>query len=250
MRLPAVLTAALGVTLAAAAWAADPAGLFDKPLREEHVPIANPQAQSEVTCATYPGFMVKQVDMGEVGAEQLSILPLAKGAKPACKRENAKGELVVPPDAWGGYFKGAKGQFVFFDADDGWNGGMGFAVFNAADGAKLYESAAQRFVSIDQPQGSEQIRLRFDRLYQAPCSLRADETGCWQIIRQATGLAAAPPPDCRASYEAEEKRLPDRLKEVDADPSVVEYRIEVMLAPGQPPKETPLSPAKRCFAAD
>jgi len=92
--------------------------LFDKPLLEKHAPLprdpANPQFKPLLSCFYYPLFMVKQVDLGEEGAEQLSILYREKGREqPLCRRANAKDEMVINPNEWTGYFKGVRGKFVF-----------------------------------------------------------------------------------------------------------------------------------------
>jgi hypothetical protein len=86
---------------------------------------------------------------------------------------------------------------VFFDADDGWNDGVGFAIF-AADGKKLFDDIAKSLHAIDvTPAG---IAVRYIRVFGAYCSLRADAAGCWQRIKRDTGLAVASPPDCTAAY--------------------------------------------------
>src|ERR1700761_2785037 len=140
----ALLLAGLGLAALAGAGparAADPG--FDKPIKQGHQPLARSTSKSPkigTTCFYFTGFMVKQVDEGEEGAEQLSIVPAANPAKPPpCQRDNLPDEKVVPPDEWSGYFKGVKGDYVLFEAEDGVNGAVGFAVFAAASGKKLFE---------------------------------------------------------------------------------------------------------------
>lgn len=224
--------------------------LFDKPLQEKHVPLPkdpdNPQSRPMLSCFYYPHFMVKQVDLGEEGAEQLSILPLSKGqAEPSCRRANAKDEMVIDSRAWSGYFKGVMGNFVFFDADDGVNGGSGFAVFSGADGGKIFEDIAKsdlRSVALVAPgpqrgpnsNSPSAIQLRYRRVYQAPCSLRAAEQNCWASIRQLTGLTDASPPHCAA-----------------ADPSVLTYDVEAVLdSRDTTVRVTAASKVMECYAAD
>ena len=178
-------------------------GLFDAPIKLVRLPLpadpANPQAKAQLSCFYFPRFMIKEVDLGELGAEQLSVIPVAQGAKrPVCKRENIDGEIVIPGDEWSGYFWGVKGGYVFFSAEDGWNGGMGFAVFDM-NGKKLFEDAAKTWHSI-QAVGPG-ATLRYQRVYEAPCSLKGEDgTGCWQQIQKDTGLASASAPDCAATY--------------------------------------------------
>jgi hypothetical protein len=218
--------------VAAPAWLASSSGtaaaataLYDKPAKVQHLPLPsdpqNPQAKTELSCIYFRHFMVKEVDLGEKGADQLSILPLAAGLPmPVCRRENAADEKVVSPNDWSGYFDGVKGSYVFFSADDGWNDGMGFAVFAAADAKKLFDDVAKKWRSIAlTPSG---IAMRYERVYGATCSLQADRAGCWRKIKQDTGLEGAAP-DCTAAYKLEEKRTPTMVQSVIDDPTVIDY---------------------------
>src|SRR5215472_9635441 len=116
------------VLLTQCAWAAS----FDKPLATKTVDLGPSKyssgARAQVKCYYFPGFMVKEVDEGEKGAARLAIVPHT-GLIPKCTQAKSKSEMVVDPDEWSGYFKGVKNNYVFFDGDDGFNGGMGFAVY-------------------------------------------------------------------------------------------------------------------------
>jgi hypothetical protein len=231
---------------------------FDKALDEKHVPLPPNQESSrkpELSCYYYAGFMVKEVDLGEKGAEQLSIIHMPRGReRPSCQRENVEGEVII--EDWGGYFMGVKGKYVFFDGDDGWNdNSRGFAIFEGPE-----DWQAGRLLFWDHAEGDPSVNLihdgvslRYKKVYEAPCSLRADLQGCWNTIKQATGLTAKSPPDCSASYEQEEKRMsynPELAKEVAQDPSVVDYEVEVVLAGSQVLRITPVSEAMTCTAAE
>src|SRR5260370_24590020 len=116
-------------------------GTFDQPLSKKVVDLgrseSSPGRRAKVTCYFFPHFMVKEVDMGEKGAERLAIVPIAGYLSLGkCTKSQDPGEKVVKPDDWGGYFKRLKDNFVCFDADDGMNSGMPFAVFDAATGKK------------------------------------------------------------------------------------------------------------------
>ena len=230
-RMVCAVMAACAVIAAVPARAA-PSVLFDKPIKLVRHALPrdpdNPQAKPEIRCSYYPHFMVKEIDLGEPGADQLSILPLAAGKAPDCKRANASDEIVVKE--WSGYLKGVKGDYIFWDADDGWNGGLGFAV-TTADGKKLFEDVAKptlRAVELA-PDGS--LTLRYTRVYGAPCSLRADAAGCWDKIKQQTGLAD-PAPDCRAAYEREMKRVPKFAQQTIDDPTAVDYEAVTTISGG------------------
>lgn len=229
-----ICTFALGLAPAVAS-ARDTSGLFDAPADEKHLPLApnplNPQAKPELSCFYYRDFLVKQIDRGEKGAEQLSILAFAAGsAKPECKEGNAASEYILDNKEWGGYFRGAKGSYVFFDADDGQNGGIGFAIFNAADGKRLFDDTALDFHSIQTT--ATGIVMRYKRVYSLPCSLVSEPASCWGKITQAVNLDTMPP-DCTASYKAEQIRSGMKAEELAPDPSVLDYEAETTLEGGQ-----------------
>ena len=222
---------AAGTSVAGApAWAV--ADLFDAPVKVEHLPLpadpANPQAKAQLSCFYFPHFAVKEIDLGQPGADQLSIIPIAAGAKrPVCKRENIDSEIVIRGEDWSGYFWGVRGSYIFFSAEDGWNGGMGFAVFDA-NAKKLFEDAAKTWHSV-QP-GKDGVSMRYLRVYEAPCSLKGDDgAGCWQQIQKDTGLSEAAMPDCTATYQAEQQRTPNLAQQVLADPTVFDYEVSVWL---------------------
>lgn len=48
---------------------------------------------------------------------------------------------VIRYPEWVGYFKGAKGNLVFFDADDGINGGMPFVVYDSKTGKSVFKDS-------------------------------------------------------------------------------------------------------------
>lgn len=248
-------------------WAGGTPSLYDKPLRETHLPLprdpSNPRNKPMLSCFYYLHFMVKQVDLGEEGAEQLSILHEVNGpAEPPCRRANAKDEIVIDPKAWGGYFEGAKGNFVFFHAEDAFNGGLGFAVFDGIRGKKLFEDEAEldkgiiKFAAIavlkdPNSKSGTVIRLRYQRVYPAQCSLRADKGNCWKSIQRATGLKNTTPPNCAAAYEAEKKRSPEWADSVDSDPSVIAFDVEVVVAAKNTTVRVPIiQKAMECHPAE
>lgn len=261
----------LALVLATPAAAGDTG--FDPPLATQTrtVPPTAERPKATLACRTYAGFMVKVVDEGEVGAAQLSILPIAPGAsRPACRRENAADEKVISAKDWDGYFKGVKGDYVLFDAADGVNGALPFAVFSAATGAKLLEDAALGALHRVALDGGT-LTLGYRRSVTADCSVPHDGAACWTKLAAANGLAADKAPDCAAGYaRARRAMAKDRceaqgrpvagcleteLKAYDAQgwdaaPSVVLYEAETVLAPGQPPKVTARGPALACHPSD
>src|SRR5260370_28648838 len=109
-------------------------GPFTTPLSKKVVNLARseslPGRRAKVTCYFFAHFMVKEVDLGEKGADRLAIVPVEKGKTTRCTKSQDPAEKVVKADEWSGYFKGVKDNFVFFNADDGMNGGMPFAVYD------------------------------------------------------------------------------------------------------------------------
>ena len=237
MRTPVLILLCSLLPASAMAKDKDAAGLFDKPAKVAKVPLPadplNPSFKPAVSCSYFKDFAVKEINRGEVGAE-LSIVPLAGGGEAyKCREAAAPGEIATKD--WSGYFSGVRGAYIFFRADDGTNGGLGFAIFSP-DGKKLFDDTAkgtQGPRAIDATASG--LAMRYTRVYQAGCSLFADPAGCWAKVRQATGLTQSTAPDCAASYKAEEKRMkgtPNQAK-VAALPSVVDYEAVATLDAGQ-----------------
>jgi hypothetical protein len=268
----AIIAAALaGAFLAPGAIAAPSANaLFDPPVatQKRALPAAKGAPKATLTCNYYPRFMVKQIDEGEVGAAQLSIVAGDAAHKPACQRANLPGEKVIDAKDWSGYFKGAKGDYAFFDSEDGVNGALGFAIVAAADGKKLFEDSAVgdlQGVALD----GAALTLRYKRSFSGDCSVPQAGAGCWSKIAAATGLEAAPP-DCAAGYlKARNELAKDRceaqgkadaaclaaaVKEIeaqhwDAAPSVVVYDAQTILQSGQATVK-PLAGERICHPSD
>ena len=202
----------------------DVATPFDQPVAVDNVDLPpnkdNPDARPAVNCYRYKGFMVKEVDLGEVGAEKLAILP--ENAK--CEREDAAEKKVTDPVA--GYFLGAKGDLAFFQAPDGFNGGMPYVVIDTSTMKKLFEDSFEGadFEKIDNQGGG--LTLDYVRSFSADCSLYLDGTACAQKIKKETALGTTVPlPDCTAAYDAEKKRTPDYAREIEQLPSVISYPV-------------------------
>jgi hypothetical protein len=233
-----------------AAMAAAPS-LFDTPKDTQVVKLPadpeNPQAKPKRTCTYYPGFVVKEIDMGEVGAADLSITTIS-GEAPKCKRDIAH-EVNIDPETWSGYFKGAKGDFVFFDGEDGWNGGMPFAVFSGKTGRKLFSDTRKgdTYAAIEAADGA--LTLRYRRVWLAPCSMMADAKGCWKKIVAATSLEGSARPECAAAYRKEMERTPKFAGDIPAMPSVISYEVETRHAGGKL-TVTPRPGAVECWLPD
>jgi hypothetical protein len=201
---------------------------FDEPLTVDNAPLpkdkANPDAQPQVNCYRFAGFMVKEVDLGEKGAASLAI------AKPdaACEKTGGKDEKPIKDDV-AGYFFGAKGNLAFFQADDSYNGGLPFVVYDTKTMKKLFDDSLEGndFDALDV--NGTVVKITYRRVYSADCSLYKDGGDCAAKLKQATGLGTpdAALPDCGAAYDAEKKRTPDYAKEIEDLPSVISYDAEL-----------------------
>jgi hypothetical protein len=187
------------------------AGTFDKPSSKRVVDLgpspSNPpgrntkeQTRAKVTCYYFSGFMVKEVDMGEKGAERLAIVPVRKNELHTCSRLRDPGEREINSDDWSGYFMGVKGRLVFFSADDGWNGGTGFAVFDAKTGRKIFDDVALGNLEFSEAAGSA-TSLHYTRVVDGGCIIPKEQSACWDKIKNKLGLDSTSMPDCKSGYE-------------------------------------------------
>ena len=278
MRASILLSAALlagGAAIASPAPKPAASGVFEPPLSVERIPLGGDAKgaarKRRLSCFFYRRVRVKELDLGEVGAAELAILPLAPGAaKVRCERRAAPGEIVIPAKEWSGYFKGVKSGYVFFDAEDGNNGGLGFAVFDERTGRKLFEDLAVGELRAAEPGGAA-LRLRYRRAFAAACSIPQDGKQCWTATSaRLPGLETAPPPDCAAGYlkaksamaagrcEAQGRKRPDclaaEMKRLDEQrwneaPSVIGYDAEAEVGGGRQSVRA-LGGALSCWPAD
>lgn len=225
---------------------------FDPPLKKQVLDFGPSPFVSgyriKLSCFFYPSFVVKQFDEGEKGAEWLAIAPVEKGIQP-CANSHSANEKVIDPKEWSGYFKGGKGNLVFFDADDGTDGGLPFAIYDAGTGKKIFEDsaydasmwskkpAASPFNWLRGLAGGAQFHLQYLRVAEAGCDLHLHRASCWRQVEKKFGLKPAPAPVC-SGYE----RITTRYE------SSVAYPVEVWLFP-QPATKTIGGPVK-CWPVD
>jgi hypothetical protein len=217
--------------------------------RIRRIPPQNPNAKRQVSCFYYRSIVVKQVDYGEVGAERLALLPVLSGNATPCRVVRETNEYVIPPDSWSGYFKGVKAEYVFFDAPDGTNGGLGFMVMRVYGRRTLFEDTAQHGIErMDIQEGT--LRLRYQRVFAADCSVLTAGTACRARLVRDTGVAQASLSICAQGYQAARQTMArgrcnaqghkepacvsDELARLDAQkwddaPTVVVYEVEASL---------------------
>ncbi len=176
---------------------------FDAPLKTRHVELKadprNPQAKRRVSCFYYRSVVVKEVDLGEVGAERLALLPVLAGNATPCRDTKETYEYEISADRWSGYFRGVKADYAFFDAPDGTNGGLGFMVLRLVDRKPLFEDVAQHGIQAIEAL-DRSLKLRYQRVYQGKCSAINDGAGCRAALSQETGVAEASLSGCAGGY--------------------------------------------------
>jgi len=190
---------------------------FDKPLKKTVVDLgpspfyrATQHVRNKLTCYYYSTFTVKEYDQGEKGAEWLSIVP---SAQVACTRRHREDEKVYLSPEWSGYFRGAKGTDVFFDAPDGDDGGLPFAIFDVRTGRKLFEDSSlldyyQKTLHIKNAfhfasEADQVPRLTYLRVVRAGCDLKTEQADCWNKIRAEFGIVQTDIPVCSGYEQAE-----------------------------------------------
>jgi hypothetical protein len=244
---------------------------FDKPQFTKTVDLgpsrSTPGARAKVTCYFFSSFMVKEVDMAEKGAARLAIAPAIKSKLRTCSRLRDEGEKEINSDEWTGYFKGVKGDLVFFDADDGVNGGMGFAVFSAKTARKIFDDVALGPVQLSTRE-DKVVTLTYTRLAAGDCVIPKEQAACWDKIKQKLSLDSAAAPDCKAGYEKSAQEMargrcqaqkadnPECLakeitlarQQANDSPSVISYPVEVVLGPE--PAIKPANGNVGCWPAD
>jgi len=168
------------------------------------------RARNTLTCYWYPTVMVKQYDTNQKGAEWLSFIRIAANTHPECTLTHVLGEKVFDKGSeWTGYFAGVKEDFVFFDDDDGYDGGMRFVVYDSRTGTKIFEDAEClrgwyaknppfapfNRMRISKVQGGP-VTLKYLRVEQADCDLRDDKASCWDHVRVKIDVKSSEAPVC------------------------------------------------------
>ncbi len=205
---------------------------FDKPLKKTNVDFGpspfypgSRHIRKKLTCYFYSTFTVKEYDEGQKGAEWLSIVPSPHAA---CTQTRTKDEKVYVEPEWSGYFRGARGTFVFFDAPDGTDGGMPFAVFDAGTGRKLFEDSSpldyyQRTLHIKNAfriasAGEQNSLLTYFRVVPTDCDLRTEQADCWNKVKAKFDIKETDIPVCIGYEKAAGKRE-----------SAIAYPVSVLL---------------------
>lgn len=239
-----------------------PDATFDTPIDKKVVDFglssANPPGRqtmrNRLSCYFYANFMVKEHnDQGMKGAELLTITPITGQAQPACSQEIGPGETVIGKEGkgWWGYYWGAKGNYVFFSAADGWDGGIPFAIYNFKTGKKVFEDSSYeggnwnlkpepspfnslRVTAVQ----SQPLTLKYLRVVEAKCDLHLwKKEACWSSVRRRLGLKDAKTPIC-SGYDDIDIRYD----------SAIAYPVEVSLT--KPPVAKTTAGPVKCWPVD
>lgn len=202
--------------------AAEPEANYDPEIDLREVDLGPARTSSELRaalrCHYYRGFMVKEVDLGEMGNARMSFLPAPPNNPPPCQRDPLPGEVEIPGDIWHGYFAGAIGRYAVFRADDTVNGAIGFAIFQVNGRAPIYVSATVGPLRFDHgPAG--RLLLRFDRRHDADCSVPRLGAICARATAAATAAAPVASDLCTIGYEAARRFQARRYCEAEDDTS-------------------------------
>jgi len=142
---------------------------------------------------------------------------------------------------WSGYFDGVKDNLVFLDGDDGYNGGMPFAVFDADSQKKLFEDSIQ-LVTRDgfsfTRRADGQLVVKYLRVLVGECSVPKNGMMCWNQFKEKIEMKSAPMPVCK-DYPPPDSGTAN---------SVIAYPVEVTFYPK--PRIRPVGNPVKCWPED
>jgi hypothetical protein len=186
---------------------------FEKPTAKVEHPVLPSKeildSRAHVTCYEFSNFGVLEVDLGEIGAERLSLLAaLKKGDKRTCVRDDKTGEK--PTGLTDHYFWGVKGPYAFFRSADGVNGFSELVVLEGATGKKVLTASFEDPLKFSGT--GKTLGLSFMTEIAADCSYPKDGKVCWEKMLKKAGVPDvlyAKAPDCPlAINEADGDKLP------------------------------------------
>ena len=216
------LTAAFAVSwcCAAPAFTQTP-DQFDKPATVRSIK-PKPDDSTEIRCTYFPDLMVRQTQDGPT-SENAAIM---RDPKATCTAKAGPGETVL--DTNGMTLDGRRDAYLLFSDLDP-HGATGFVVIDAKSGKIVLRDAALSnpvLQSLTLENGN--LRLRYKRGINAPCSLMENAPKCWaQLVKEGlvpTDIKAPPAQICTDAYK--------RDKAPRDNPSIVVYATEVIIDAG------------------
>lgn len=187
---------------------------FDTPLSKNVVdlgPSPSPhwKARLWLTCYVYPGFVIKQETGDDLKGPRSVVLIEYSKAVPPCTLTPMPGEVRL--DEFGG-FVGARGRYLFLEAEDGTDGGLQFVVYDLRKRQRIFEDSES--LTFSPPFNSrenlstlhvsgeleDEIKLTYVRVVRTNCDLHREANRCWNDLRAQFGVTEPGPPKCRG-YE-------------------------------------------------
>jgi hypothetical protein len=251
----ALLVLAAALPVAAANY--DGAPPFEKAADTKTVKLdpaaTEPGSSKEVRCFYFSHVLVKEIDEGEIGDQQISYMILGPGqAIPDCAEKPIAGEKKLRSDE--SYFWGTAADRLFLVDADGANGTIGFRVYDPQSSRELFHDTIKldsRLREITADAGK--LHLSYTRAVTGSCSVVTGGETCWRAITGKMQMPETAPPDCRAGYDAAMRRqveeacsgqggdsdkaeclqreTKDRSTGWETAPSVVSYDVDVVVGP-------------------
>jgi hypothetical protein len=212
--------------------------LLDHPLTEQTLsapdPGGDPGRALKIHCATYPTFMVRDVQVGDdIGTASVSVTPITPSSPARCSATQSSQAKELP--AFGSMaVDGAVGRFLLLIWPDGANGATSFSIFDTVAVRKLYTDTVKLdgFTRFATGPGGDTLELGFVRVLNVPCSLLSGGGACWnRYVREAklpAEIARREPPvqACASAYA----RATGPVRVEASDPSVVAYPVAMTLS--------------------
>ena len=212
----------------------------------------DPGSSKEVRCFYFPSVMVKEIDEGEIGDQQISYILLGPGQTiPDCAEKAIAGERKLPAEE--SYFWGVAADSLFLIDADSANRTIGFRIYEPQSSRELFHDTIKLDSRLrDATMKTGKLRLSYTRAVTGYCSVVTGGETCWRAIAGKMQMPETPPPpDCSAGYEAALRRLAEEACKAqsgekaecleretkerstgwEAAPSVVGYDVDVVVGP-------------------
>jgi hypothetical protein len=194
---------------------------FDKPASVQTI---KPKAgdSTEMRCTSFADLMIRETQDGPE-SENAAIV---REAQAPCTAQSAAAETVL--DTAGMTLDGRRGAFLLF-SDLNPHGATGFVVIDAKTGKILLRDAALSnpvLQSLTLENGD--LRLRYQRGINAPCSLMENARKCWaRLIKDGLIPGTLKTPSSRICQHAYKRDRSPRN-----NPSIVSYTTDAVVESG------------------
>jgi hypothetical protein len=198
-------------------------GLFEQPASVRKLPPPKPNEDStEIRCTYYADLMVRETQDGPE-SENAAIV---RNAKAPCTADAVPGETLL--DTAGMTFDGRKGAYLLFSDLDP-HGATGFVIIDTKTGHILLRDAAMSHPVLQNlVLENGNLRLRYKRGVNAPCSLMQNAPTCWaQLVTEGLIPAELKAPSAQLCSDAYTRDSAPRN-----NPSIVVYATEIIIAAG------------------